>query len=215
MPANAERIAIPSASSRMHAPAFGFLTEVAGLQMATINLRTLWFELADGRQIVCCRGSDVPKLVGLGVADVGVTGYDVAVEEILAGGVELNIFAAQPVRTSFVSFVGVRSRAKITRLYTEYPNITRAWLGAGAPVGSDALIVEVQGSSEGIIRSDDSAGGVLLVTSGETLQQNGLDLSVPLLATDLCFVTRASASGHESSLSALYRSPLGLPDFCK
>jgi hypothetical protein len=49
-------------------------------------------------------------------------------------------------------------------------------------------LVITHGSSEGVISVDDRSAGVLLVTSGRTARENGLDLTIPLMETDVCVV---------------------------
>ncbi len=78
---------------------------------------------AGDHDILLCRASDVPQIVALEVADVGLTGYDVAVEWALANDRELDIRDLGPSRASFVCFVTVPGR-QVGRIYSEYPAIT-------------------------------------------------------------------------------------------
>ena len=133
----------------------------------------------------------MPELVASGAVDAGVTGYDVCVEWSLTHDEPLNLYALPATRTSFVTYCTVGGR-EVETIYTEYPAITAAWLRAHA-LQNSVRIVRMRGSTEGIIRVDDHGAGVLLVTSGQTLAANGLDMDVPLLATDMCLVTRASS----------------------
>ncbi|MEU5828640.1 hypothetical protein [Micromonospora tulbaghiae] len=182
-------IAAPGPSSRLFGPA----SEVVGRLLSGLNgtgSRSLWHR-AGPDVLVQCRGFDVPELVASESVDAGVTGYDVCVEWSLAHDESLALYALPATRTSFVTYCTVVGR-KVETIYTEYPAITAAWLRAHARQNS-ARIVRMRGSTEGIIRVDDHGAGVLLVTSGQTLAANGLDMDVPLLATDMCLVTRASS----------------------
>jgi ATP phosphoribosyltransferase len=181
------RICAPSLSSRLHQPAYAVLRDAFGLEREIEQHRRLRIET--GRdEILLCRGADVPTIVASGVAEVGLTGYDVAVEWALANGQELDVRDLGPQRSSFVCFVTVPGRT-IGRIYSEYPAITARWLNASNRYGNASTVL-MHGSSEAVIAADPIAGGVLLVTSGATLQENNLSDAFPLLATDLCLVSR-------------------------
>ena len=78
------RIAIPSPTSRLYPVTSMALGRLLGQQTAPDG-RQLLRSLSDGSRVVYCRGTDVAALVALGVADVGLTGYDM-VAETVAGG---------------------------------------------------------------------------------------------------------------------------------
>jgi ATP phosphoribosyltransferase len=181
------RICAPSLSSRLHTPAYAVLRETFDLTGELQHHRQLRVEAGE-HQIILCRGTDVPTIVALGVADVGITGYDVAVEWAIANDQELDVRDLGPSRSSFVCFVTVPGRT-VRRIYPEYPAITTRWLAASNRY-ADASTVLMHGSSEAVIAADPVGGGVLLVTSGETLRENNLSDAFPLLATDLCLVAR-------------------------
>jgi ATP phosphoribosyltransferase len=208
------RVAIPSVTSRMGSPVAEYLVERLGWSVPEPYLRLLHFEMETG-EVVFCRGSDVPSLVANNVVDYGVTGFDVCVEWSLSAGSGLACLAPPDVvRTSFVSYVGVASRTGVKRIYTEYPALTRAWLSF-TKCDENMHLVEMHGSSEGIVQVDPIAAGVILVTSGRTLEANGLDLQVPLMSTDLCFVT-SRGRGREEAVgkhTGLVLVPLKNPTF--
>ncbi|WP_030443125.1 hypothetical protein [Actinoplanes subtropicus] len=180
------RICAPSLSSRLHKPAYAHLRTTFGLTEEIEQHRQLRLWAGD-HDILLCRGSDVPQVVALDVADVGLTGYDVAVEWALANDRELDIRDLGPSRASFVCFVTVPGR-RVGRIYSEYPAITTRWLTESRQYGQ-LPIVSMHGSSEAVIAADPLGGGVLLVTSGDTLRANGLSDAFPLLSTDLCLVS--------------------------
>jgi hypothetical protein len=74
-------------------------------------------------------------------------------------------------------------------------------------------LIQVHGSSEGIVRADDESAGVLLVTTGKTLRDNDLDFSVPLLATDVCAITTDDSEGRFTDLGLDELPVLSMPSF--
>lgn len=207
------RIAMPSPTSRLYSVAAEALNELLGTRTAPHG-RVLLESLADGSQLVYCRGTDVGVIVALGVADVGLTGYDMIAEARASVGPTLMIRSLAPARTSYVCLVKPQRRADIKRIYTEYPCLTHAWLNH-AHMFDDVEIVTLHGSIEGVVALDDHSAGVFLVTSGETAQANGLDMCLPLLATDLCLVTHGDLSGRLGTLNIDSLATLELPAFCR
>ncbi|WP_158289860.1 hypothetical protein [Micromonospora sp. S4605] len=202
-------VAVPSPSSRLYGPVADIVgSRFAGLDEA--HRRSLWHRMG-ADSLIRCRGFDIPELVASGAVDVGITGYDVCVEWCLANDQPLTIRALPPARTSFVTYCAVAGRKPRT-IYTEYPAITRAWLDACANLRS-MRIVRLNGATEGVIRADDSGAGVLLVTSGQTLAANGLDVEVPLLATDVCVVTRTPSCSGGTLIDLPALPVLPLPSF--
>jgi len=185
-----------------------------GGQQVVPHGRLLLESLADGSQLVYCRGTDVATLVALGVADIGLTGYDMVAETVASGRPAPTIQSLGPARTSYVCAVMPEGRTTVSRIYTEYPNLTRAWLRHSRTFGG-AEVITLHGSLEGVVATDDQSAGVLLVTSGETARVNGLDMCLPLLATDLCLISNDSAADDFLGVSAESLAHLELPDFCQ
>ncbi|MGB2567129.1 hypothetical protein ACPFP2_01560 [Micromonospora citrea] len=205
------RIAAPGPSSRLHAPVAGLLADLfPGL--ARQHSRALWHSAA-GDSLVLCRGFDVPQLVASGFADIGICGYDVGVEWSLRHGRPLFMWALPEVRTSFVTYCTVSGR-EVSTIYTEYPAITEAWTRSTSQL-RDVRVVTLHGSTEGVIRSDPAGAGVLLVTSGDTLRANGLDHDVPLLATDVCVVSRTPDVTDPRLIDVAALLDVGMPSFGK
>lgn len=203
-------VAAPAPSSRLHAPVAALLEEWFP-SLVREHPRTLWHR-SDDHVLIRCRGFDVPQLVASGAADLGIGGYDVCVEWSLAHERPLTMWALLPMRTSFVTFCTVAGRS-VRTIWTEYPAITRAWSATNHALRS-ARVVPLHGSTEGVIRADPAGGGVLLVTSGETLRANGLDHDVPLLATDVCLVARTPAVVAPGPLDVSSLPALRMPSFC-
>ena len=208
------RIAVPSPSSRLHAVAVSKLEYLVGAQVALPSDRLLGLGTGTVLEIVFCRGTDIPSLVAQGLADVGLTGYDMSVENILATGRPLDVRSLAEARTSFVCFARVSGRRKIRRIYTEYPFLAQSWVAKTSAMRA-AEIIRLHGSVEGIAAMDQESAALVLVTSGRTLHDNGLTDSVPILTTDLCVVRRA-ADGPRSRWGSLDSLPaLALPRFCE
>jgi len=143
------RIATPSPTSRLYGAAAEALNRLLGTPPAPHG-RVLLESLADGSQLVYCRATDVGVLVALGVADVGLTGYDMVAEATANGRPTPMIRSLAPARTSYVCLVKPERRTHVTRIYTEYPYLTRAWLGRSHLFGG-AEVVTLHGSIEGVI----------------------------------------------------------------
>ena len=209
------RLAVPSASSRLHDTAMSTLRKaLAGADLGAGGGRRLSHSLPDGLQLVQCRGADIPMLVASGVVDVGLTGYDVTVEGTVATGDLLDVRSLAPARASLVCLVSAPGRRRIKLLYTEYPNLTRSWARSTLAFQS-VRIVHLHGSIEGLVSLDPQAGGVVLVTSGETLRANGLVVEVPILATDLCVVRRDTAVSAVGRLAIDRLPSLAMPRFVR
>lgn len=205
------RIAIPSVTSRMHEAVRGLLEDAFGDVDLEFTRRTLTRSVTPEIELVLCRGTDVPTLVSLGVVDVGITGYDMAVEWSLALGTELDIRSLAPARTSFVTYATVQGRT-VDRIYTEYMHLTKAWV-AGSREHAHCEIVLLHGSSEGVIHVDSRSAGVLLVTSGRTSADSGLDLTLPLLETDAVAVRKPGNSTPLGKTDLDERPSLPMPSF--
>ncbi|GAB3964791.1 ATP phosphoribosyltransferase [Actinoallomurus acanthiterrae] len=204
------RIALPSSTSRIHSSLLGIIRDAIDRPDLTFNMRNLHLPISDDYELILCRGTDVPTVIGNGAADIGITGYDMAVEWSLEHNLDLEI-RSLPSRTSFVTFATVSGRT-VERIYTEYWNLTKAWQATSSR-WADAELVRLHGSSEGVIRTDERSGGVLLVTSGVTAEVNGLDVTMPLMATD-AVVVRPKGSDHRiGKIDPAALPALGMPTF--
>jgi len=204
------RIALPSSTSRIHSSLLDLIRDAIDQPDLTFNMRNLHLPISDDYELILYRGTDVATVVGHGAADIGITGYDMAVEWSLEHNLDLDI-RSLPSRTSFVTFATVSGRT-VERIYTEYWNLTKAWQ-ASSTRWADAELVRLHGSSEGVIRTDERSAGVLLVTSGVTAEVNGLDLTMPLLETD-AVVVRPKGSDHRiGHIDPSALPTLGMPTF--
>jgi ATP phosphoribosyltransferase len=138
------------------------------------NDRKLLFE---DQGIVTMRPSDVPTYVEAGVADIGVTGKDVLMEQSERELYELVDLGYGHCRMVLATVAGEDRAAEalrrlgVMRIATKYPRVAaRHFL----QTGRQAEIVEVKGSVElapvlGLVE-----GIVDLTATGTTLQENGL-----------------------------------------
>jgi ATP phosphoribosyltransferase len=138
------------------------------------NDRKLLFE---DQGIVTMRPSDVPTYVEAGVADIGVTGKDVLMEQSERELYELVDLGYGRCRMVLATVAGEDRAAEalrrlgVMRIATKYPRVAaRHFL----QTGRQAEIVEVKGSVElapvlGLVE-----GIVDLTATGTTLQENGL-----------------------------------------
>jgi ATP phosphoribosyltransferase len=187
-------IALPSSSSKLHHPALSTVFPGSTGKNFFDDPRRLCYDVSNYIDVVFFRGRDIPSVVDAGIADVGVTGYDVIVEYALQSANMLDVRLLAHRRRSFVALVSSRDR-QVTRIYTEYPAITSRWARSTATYDS-AELISLNGSSEGIVSRDPASAGVLLVTTGRTLRANGLFVKCPLLWTDLCAVQRKNTDNE-------------------
>lgn len=208
------RVVAPSDTSRLYPVVADVLAHTLVSEPATASKRrSLVRQLTSGDVLINCRGTDAPLLVARGLADIGLTGYDMAVEAVLATGQDLEIRSLAPARASFVCYATVPGRTSIRRLYTEYPHTAARWARSTRGL-HDVEVIPLHGSLEGLAREDPDAAAFVLVTTGETLEANGLLEKTPLIATDLCLVRRRDDSAEFDGLAMNSLPLLALPDFC-
>lgn len=165
------RIAVPS-KGRLAAPTQDLFAS-AGLRYDLAG-RLLRQSASDtGVEFLLARADDIPTWVADGAADLGVAGLNQLVES----GIEHELLTALPFgRCRLVLAAPHGSASSATelagrRIATSYPRTTGAFLDAR---GIDATVVGITGSVE-LAPSLDAAEAIAdLVSTGETLRQNGL-----------------------------------------
>ena len=169
------RIAVPRGA--LFADTLDLLDRL-GLRTSEVraNDRKLLF---DEEGIVTMRPSDVPTYVEAGVADIGVTGKDVLMEQSERELYELVDLGYGRCRMVLATVAGPDRAAEalrrlgVMRIATKYPRVAaRHFL----QTGRQAEIVEVKGSVElapvlGLVE-----GIVDLTATGTTLRENGLEV---------------------------------------
>jgi ATP phosphoribosyltransferase len=138
------------------------------------NDRRLLFDEAG---IVTMRPSDVPTYVEAGVADIGVTGKDVLMEQSERDVYELVDLGYGRCRMVLATVAGSDRAAEalrrlgVMRIATKYPRVAARHF---QETGRQAEIVEVKGSVELAPVTGLVEGIVDLTATGTTLRENGL-----------------------------------------
>jgi ATP phosphoribosyltransferase len=133
--------------------------------------------LFDEEGIVTMRPSDVPTYVEAGVADIGVTGKDVLMEQAERDLYELVDLGYGRCRMVLATAAGPDRAAEalrrlgVMRIATKYPRVAARYF---SQTGRQAEIVEVRGSVELAPVTGLVEGIVDLTATGTTLQENGL-----------------------------------------
>tara|TARA_R110000868_G_scaffold10896_23_gene52699 strand:- start:1754 stop:2635 length:882 start_codon:yes stop_codon:yes gene_type:complete len=158
--------------------------------------------------LMLVRDDDIPNFVASGACDYGIVGENVLREEQLAGGrtSELEIalrlgFAtcrlklAVPVEGEIRELADLQGKA----IATSYPGITKAYL---AERGIEVEIVEMRGSVEVAPRLHIADAICDLVSSGATLQANGLKAIETVFESEAVLIRRKGAREPETDAIA-------------
>jgi ATP phosphoribosyltransferase len=167
------RIAVPRGA--LFADTLDLLERIGfGTREVRENDRKLLF---DEEGIVTMRPSDVPTYVEAGVADIGVTGKDVLMEQAERELYELIDLGYGRCRMVLATAAGpdraveALRRLGVMRIATKYPRVAARYF---SQTGRQAEIVEVKGSVELAPVTGLVEGIVDLTATGTTLQENGL-----------------------------------------
>jgi ATP phosphoribosyltransferase len=170
---NELRIAVPRGA--LFTDALALLTRL-GLDTDEVrrNDRKLLFE---DTGVVTMRPSDVPTYVEAGVADIGITGKDVLMEQTEREVYELLDLGFGRCKMVLATAAGEDTAAEalrrlgVMRIATKYPKIAARHF---EQTGRQAEIVEVKGSVELAPITGLAEGIVDLTATGTTLRENGL-----------------------------------------
>lgn len=143
-----------------------------------------------GRAFMVVRAQDVATYVAQGAADVGIVGRDVLLEqeEDLYQMLDLGIGPCRLVLAA--KDPSVLSKTATLRIATKYPNLTRSFF---LSKGRACSVIKLYGSVElaPLVQLADAI--VDLVSTGETLRQNGLVVLEEILkSTAILVVNRVS-----------------------
>lgn len=185
------RFAVPN-KGRLEAPTARLLDQ-AGFRYERTE-RALSVPVRGGNvELLFVRADDVCELVTDGVADLGVTGFDLVAEsgadiEVLAelGYGRCRLAAAVPNASeidSIAQFEGLR-------VATSHPNTTAAFF---AQKGISVETVELRGSIEVAPKLDVADAIVDLVSSGSTMMLNGLRPVIDVLESQAALVRQRGA----------------------
>jgi ATP phosphoribosyltransferase len=180
----------------------------AGVDLAPLlgSSRRLIHELpAAGLRVLVVRPVDVPTYVAHGAADIGVAGADVLEEDgvDVYDPLDLGIGKCRlAVAESAANPVEDGSQIHV-RIATKYPNLTRRYL---AERGLTAEVIKLYGSIELGPLTGLADRIVDLVSTGETLRQNGLvEVETIMHVTTRLIVNRAALKLRGDAIDALLR----------
>ena len=167
----------------------------AGLPVLSRGDRALSASLGGEFEALFVRAQDIPEFVADGVADVGVTGWDLVCEarrpldrRLDLGFGECRLVAAAREDSAVMSLDDISSGLRIA---TSFPNITREFFQARGqavevvPISGAAEIAPLLGIAEMIVD---------ITSTGSTLKVNGLREVGTLLTSRAQLVTRRDAS---------------------
>lgn len=193
------RLALPS-KGRMHAPAVG-LARDAGVEVEA-NGRTLYTHCSQWDiEVLFARSDDIPTWAADGAVEAAIAGRNQLVEagfealEVLPLGfarcrLELAVAAASPVQSA-ADLAGAR-------VATAYPHTTTRFF---EDRGVDIQVVPIHGSVELAPRLDAAEAICDLVSSGETLRQNGLRPVERILESEAVLLSRPGLDPHQAQIA--------------
>jgi ATP phosphoribosyltransferase len=193
------RLALPS-KGRLAEPATRLLTD-AGIQFEASG-RSLHAHAHDlDLDLLLARSDDIPVWTAAGDVDLGITGQNqiietgVDVEPLLELGFgHCRLALAVPAGAEIASLADLDGK----RIATSYPRTVAARL-AGA--GVEASVVTLGGSVELAPRLHAADAIVDLVSSGDTLRQNGLVEVETLLESQAVLIARRDLSPQQQALA--------------
>ena len=142
--------------------------------------------------LLLVRDDDIPSFVANDAADIGIVGENVLVEEQLTAGLEAEIAMRLGYSRCKLCLaapdgeIGSSAELSGTRIATTYPGVTRRFLQQR---GIDAKLVEMKGAVE-LAPSIGVAESICdLVSSGATLEANGLTAFETILESEAVVIT--------------------------
>lgn len=195
------RIAVPS-KGRLAEPTVRLLRD-AGIGIPGEDRRLLVPVESQDIEVLLARTDDIPTLIRDGAADVGVAGANQLREhgdaglEILSelGFGACRLAIAVPVDTGIEDERGLAGR----RIATSHPVVLKAYL---AERDIDAAVVTLSGSIE-LAPTIGAADAICdLVSTGETLRQNGLRVIATVLRSQAVLIG-ATEGRHDDAVAVL------------
>ncbi len=176
----------------------------AGLPVLTKSDRALSASLGDEFEALFVRAQDIPEFVADGVADVGVTGWDLVCESerpverrLDLGFGDCRLVAAARDDSVITDIDGIVGGSRVA---TSYPKITRSFFEARSqnveivPISGAAEIAPLLGIAEVIVD---------ITSTGSTLKVNGLREIGTLLTSRAQLVTRCDGVFDREKSDAL------------
>ncbi len=167
------KIAVPN-KGRLHEPAIQLMNR-AGIAVLTDGRRLFAGTSDPGIQVLLVRAIDIPELVAEGVADLGITGYDVVVESGYEVELLLNLdFGRARLVLAVPENSGISRVEELpqgTRVATEFPNISKRFFRKR---GVEVKVVPLSGACEIAPHIGLAETIVDLVSTGTSLKMNKL-----------------------------------------
>lgn len=169
----------------------------AGYDLSCVSERSLRVQVDEGLQVLFVRTQDIPRLVQEGLADVGVTGWDLVSESEwpLVDLLDLGFGKCRLVvaTTQDNTAEEVTQLRPGTRVATSFPNTARRFFSTKRV---DVSLVDVSGAVEVSPHIGIADVIVDLVSSGETLRANGLRELETIVDSTARLVCRPSAAAR-------------------
>ncbi|WP_457554883.1 ATP phosphoribosyltransferase [Candidatus Pyrohabitans sp.] len=186
------KIAVPN-KGRLHEPAMQLMRS-AGMVVLSDERRLFATTSMPEIQVLFVRAADIPEFVYDGVADLGITGYDVVVESTYDVELLLNLdfgrarlVVAAPESSGIESMEDIKPGARVA---TEFPNITRSFFEER---GISIRVVRVSGACEVAPHIGLAELIVDLVSTGTTLKMNKLREVETILETSAYLIGNREA----------------------
>ncbi|GCC10277.1 ATP phosphoribosyltransferase [archaeon] len=187
------KLAVPN-KGRLHEPAMQLLAQ-AGFKPINTGERKLFASTLDPEiMVLFLRARDIPEFVNTGAADLGVTGYDIIMEnnydvEVL---IDLNFGKAKlAVAAPHGKYRSIKDIGEGARVATKFSNLTEKFF---ASIGKKIEILKVSGATEIAPQIGVAEFIVDLVGTGTTLRMNNLEV------LDVVLETSAHLIGNRESI---------------
>jgi ATP phosphoribosyltransferase len=194
------RLALPS-KGRLHAPALE-LARAAGVEV-DVNGRALHAHCSRWDiEVLFARADDIPAWTADGAVDAAVAGRDQIIEaaaevdELVPLGFGRCALEVAVPAAGAIAEVGALDRGRVA---TAHPRTAAAFFAAE---GLAVETVPIRGSVELAPRLDAADGIVDLVSSGDTLRQNGLRSIATVLESEATLVARRDLDGRARAVAA-------------
>ncbi len=196
MSGTALRIAVPS-KGRLADPTTHLLRD-AGIPIPGDDRRLLVPVEGQGIEILLARTDDIPTLIRDGAADVGVAGGNQLAEHGAEGIQVLSSlgFGACRLALAVPAGSGITNESDLAgrRIATSHPVVLKSYL---AERGLEAQVVTLSGSIE-LAPTIGAADAICdLVSTGETLRQNGLHVLGTVLRSEAVLIARADHAADQ------------------
>jgi len=194
-------MSIPN-KGRLFAPTLALLQE-AGICSNGFDERLLSMETAmPNLSLMLMRASDIPRFVESGAADLGVTGLDMVVESgcNVARLLDLRYGFAKVVLASPPGHASPKDLRDGIKVATELPNLTSDYFKR---IGIVPKIVEISGAAEIMPRLKVADVVVDIMSTGTTLQLQGLGILDELLSSSAWLIGNKSSLGDAEKEDAM------------